>query len=101
MFCGCEVLQHFLRRPEENEAAPFVQQHRFVEHLEDFRSRRVNGDENNFVVRKTLDDLDYVLGIFGGEPGRWFIEEINIRRAEHIQTDVQPLAFAAAQIFFD
>ena len=95
-----EILQHLLRRAEKNEFAAPVQKHRLVKHLKNFRGRLVNRHDHDLVVRHSTDDLDDVLGILRRQPARRFVEEIDIRGADHVQTDVQPFSLAAGERLF-
>ena len=63
-----EVAQHVAGRAEKDEAAAFVEQDRLVKHLEKFRARLVDRDDDDLVVRERANDLDDVLGIFRREP---------------------------------
>ena len=92
-----EVLQRLLRRAEEDQLAPAVQHDRFVEHLEDPRGGLVDRHEHDLVVRHVADDLHDVLGILGAEPARGLVEKVDVGRADHVESDVQPLALAAAE----
>jgi hypothetical protein len=59
-----EILEHLLRRAEENQTATFVQQHRLAEHLKDLRCRCMDRDQHDLVVGKAPDNFDHVLRIF-------------------------------------
>ena len=72
-----------------------------MKHLEKFRARLVNGDDDDFVVRHRANDLDDVLGIFRAQPRGRLVEKINVRRTDHVEADVEPLSLAAAQRFLD
>ena len=64
VFCFREITQHLRRRPEKDQPPALVEQDGFVKHLEKFRARLVNGDDDDFVVRHRTNDFDDVLGIF-------------------------------------
>src|SRR5215510_3399554 len=100
MFRLGEIAKHVGWRAEKDEAAAFVEQDRLVEHLENFRARLVNRDDDDFVVRHAPNNFDYVLGVFGRKTGGWFVKKINVRHPDHIETDVEPFPLAAAQGFF-
>ena len=51
VFRFCEIAKHVRRRAEKDEPSAFVEQDRLVKHLENFRARLVNGDDDDFVVR--------------------------------------------------
>ncbi len=92
-----EIAQHVRWRAEKDEPAAFVEQDRLVKHLENFRARLVNGDDDDLVVRHPADDLDDVLGVLRGEPGSRLVEEVNVGHADHIEADVEAFALAAAE----
>ena len=46
-----EILEHLVRRAEEDELAALVQQERLAEHLENLRSRLVDRHQHDLVVR--------------------------------------------------
>ncbi len=96
MFRFGEIAQHVARRAEEDEPAAFVEQDRLVKHLKNFRTGLMNGNNDYFVMRHPADDLDDMLGILRGQTGGRFVEEVNVGRADHIEPDVEPFAFAAA-----
>ena len=96
-----EIAQHVGRRAEEDEAPAFVEQDRLVKHLENFRARLVDGDDDDLVVRHPADDLDDVLGILRGQAGGRLVEEVNVGRADHVEADVEAFSFAAAERFLD
>ena len=54
-------------------------------------------DEHDLVVRHPSDDLDDMLGILRRKAARGFVEQIDVRRADHVQADVQPLSLAAGK----
>ena len=54
-------------------------------------------DQDDLVVGHAPDDFDDMLGILGGETAGRLVEEIDIGRADHIEADVQTLAFASAE----
>jgi len=95
-----EVAEHVGGRSEKDEPAAFVEQDRLVKHLEKFRARLVDRDDDDLVMGEGADDLDDVLGIFRRQTGRGLVEEVNVRRPNHIKADVEPFPFAAAQRFF-
>ena len=45
------------------------------------------------------NDFHDVLGVFRGEPGGRFVEKINVRHPDHIETDVESFSLAAAERF--
>ena len=55
--------------------------------------------QHDLVVRHVTDDFHDVLGILRAEAAGGFIEKEDVRRADHIEADIQPLAFAAAEDF--
>ena len=57
----------------------------------------MNSDNDDLVVCHAANDLDHVFRVFRGEAGRRFIEKINVRHADHIETDIKAFALAAAQ----
>ena len=57
-------------------------------------------DDDDFVVRHRADDLDDVLGVLRGKAGGWLVKEVNVGRADHVEPDVEPFPFAAAERFF-
>src|SRR5688572_2282428 len=61
MLRRCEVLEHLMWSPIEDELAALIEQQRLREHLEDFRSRLVNGHQHDLVVSHRSDDFDHVL----------------------------------------
>ncbi len=67
-----------------------------MKHLENLRARLVDGDDDDLVVRHPADDLDHMLGVLRGKAGCRFVEQVNVRHADHVETDIEPLAFAAA-----
>ena len=95
-----EIFQHLVRRSEKHEFAAPVEQDGLVKHLEDFGRRLVDRHQHDLIVRHPADDLDDVLGILGRKPAGRLIEEKDVRRADHVETDVESLAFAAAQCLF-
>ena len=96
-----EVAQHVGRRAEKNEAPAFVEQDRLVKHLEELRARLMDRDNDDLVVREPADDLDDVLGVLRGKPGRRLVKKINVGRPNHVEADVEPFPLAAAQRFLD
>ena len=94
-----KIAKHVRGRAEKDEPSAFIEQDRFVKHLEEFGARLVNGDNDDLVVRHSADDLHDVLGVLRGEAGSRFIEKINVRHADHIEPDVEAFALAAAQRF--
>ena len=94
-----EVGQHLGRRAEKDHASPAVEQQGLVEHLENFRTRLVDGDHDDFVVGHGMDDFHDMLGVFRGQARGRFVEEIDVGRADHIESDIEPLALAAAEGF--
>ena len=97
MFRFREVAQHVGGRAEKDEPAAFVEQDRLVKHLEKFRARLVDRDDDDLVVRQRADDLDDVLGILRRQTGSRLVEKINVGRADHIEADVEPFPLAAAE----
>ena len=63
MFCFSEIAKHVRRRAEKDQPPAFVEQDRLVKHLEKFRARLVNRDDDDLVVRHAPNDFDDVLGI--------------------------------------
>ena len=49
-----------------------------------------------FARREPADDLDDVLRILRRKSRGRLIEKVNVRRANHIEADVEPFPFAAA-----
>ena len=94
-----EVGQHFVRRAEEHHASAPVEEHGLVEHLENFRARLVDGDDDDFVVRHGPDDFHDVLGVLRRQTRGRFVEKVDVGRTDHIESDVEPFAFPAAQRF--
>src|SRR6266480_2192590 len=58
-----EIAEHVGGRPKKDEAAAFVEQDGLVKHLENFRARLVNRNDNDLVVRHAPNDFHDVLGI--------------------------------------
>ena len=83
--------------PKKTSRPPLSSRIAFVKHLEKFRARLVDRDDDDLVVRHAANDFDDVLGILRGKAGSRFVEKVNIRHADHIETDVEPFALAAAQ----
>src|SRR5215510_7659401 len=96
MFRLGEIAKHVGWRAEKDEAAAFVEQDRLLEHLENFRARLVNRNDDDLVVRHAPDDFDDVLGIFRRETGSWLVKQINVRHSDHIEADVKPFSLATA-----
>ena len=71
-----------------------------MKHLKNTRGRLVDRHKHNFVVRHIADDLHDVLGILRAETTGGLIEKKDVGRTDHIEADVQALAFAAAEDFF-
>src|SRR6187399_1005866 len=101
VFCLGEVAQHLSWRSEEDEASPFVEQDRLMKHLKYLRARLMNRNNDDFVVRQCSNDFDHVLGILRRKSRSRFIKQINVRGPNHIEADVQTLAFPATQRLFD
>src|SRR4029077_17628089 len=78
MFRFGEIPQGVGRRAEKYEPPTLVEQDHLLKHLEDLRTRLVNGNDDDFVVRHASNDFDYVLGIFRRETGSWFVKKINV-----------------------
>ena len=100
MFGLGEVFEHFLGGAEEDELAAAIQKDRLVKHLEDFRSRLVNRDEDDLVVRHAADDLNDVLGILGRETAGGLVEEVHVGGTDHVEADIEAFAFAAGEGLF-
>ena len=96
-----KIAKHFGWRPEEDEPAAFIEKDCLMKQLEQFGARLVNGDDDDFVVRHRANDLDHVLGIFRRKSRSWLVEQINVRHSNHVEPDVEPFPFAAAQRFLD
>src|SRR5205807_9524363 len=58
-----KIAQHVRRRSEKDKASAFVEQDRFVKHLENFRAWLVNSDNDDLVVRHAPNDFHDVLGV--------------------------------------
>src|SRR5215470_12398559 len=58
-------------------------------------------NKDDLVLGKSADDLNNVFRIFRGQAGGWFIKEVNIRRTDHVQPNVQAFSLPAAEIFFN
>src|ERR1039458_9476552 len=97
MFRFGKITKHVRRRAEENEPPALVEQNRFVKHLEQFRARLMDRDDDDLVVRHATNDLDHVLGVFRRKAGSRFVEKVNVRHADHVEADVEPFALPAAQ----
>ena len=72
-----------------------------MKHLEKFRARLVNGDDDDLVVRHRPNDLEDVFGIFRAEARGRLVEKINVRRTDHVEADIESFAFTTAQHFPD
>ena len=72
-----------------------------MKQLEQLRARLVDRDHDDFVVGHRSNNLDHVLGIFGGQTRRRLVEKINVRHPDHIEADVESLALATAQRLLD
>ena len=58
-----KIAQHVRRRSEKDKPSAFVEQDRFVKHLENFRAWLVNGNNNDLVVSHAPNDFHHVLGV--------------------------------------
>ena len=56
----------------------------------------MNGNNDDFVVRHRTNDFHDVLRIFGAQARGRFVKKINIRRPDHVETDVESFSFAAS-----
>ena len=92
-----EVAHHLVRRPVEDELAAAIEQHGFVEKMEQPRARLMDDDEDDLVVRKAADDVDDVLAVLRADAAGRFVEQENVRRADHIEADIQSLPLAAGE----
>ena len=101
MFGFREIPQHVRGRAEKDEPPALIKQDGLVKHLKQFRTRLMNCDDDDLVVRHPANDLDDVFRVFRGETGSRFVKKVNIGRTDHIETDVEPFPLAAAEGFFD
>ena len=100
MFSLGKVAEHFARGAVEHQFAALVQEQRLGEHLEELRVGLVNGHQHYLVVRHRADDFDDVLAVLGTQATGGLVKQEHVRRADHVQADVQPLAFPAGEPFF-
>jgi hypothetical protein len=67
-----------------------------MKHLEEFRARLMDGDDDDFVMRHSADNFHHVLGILRRKAGSRLVEQVNVGDADHVEPDVEPFPFAAA-----
>ena len=91
-----KITEHLRGCAKKDEPAAFIEQHGLMEHLENFRTRLVNGDDDDLVVRHPTDDLHHMLRVLRGQTGSRLIEKIHVRHADHIEPNVEAFALAAA-----
>src|SRR5882757_7658856 len=96
MFRFGEIPQGVGGRAEKHEPPTLVEQDHLLKHLENLRTRLVNGNDDDFVVRHARNDFHYLLGIVGRETGSWSVKQINVRQTDQIQSDVEPFSLATS-----
>ena len=55
----------------------------------------MNADEDDLVMGEPADDFEDMLGILRGEPGGRFVEQEHIGKADHVESDVEPLSLTS------
>src|SRR5438128_7946902 len=63
-----KITEHLRGCAKKDEPAAFIEQHGLMEHLENFRTRLVNGDDDDLVVRHPTDDLHHMLRVLRDKP---------------------------------
>ncbi len=83
---------------EERHPAAAIEQQHLVEQLEQLRARLVRDDEENAAVQRSIfQHFDHVERVARGESRGRFVEQEDFVVAQQLESDVQPLALAAAQ----
>lgn len=59
----------------------------------------MDGDEGDLVVGEATDHLEDVLGVFGGEAGGGFVEEVDVGDADHVHGGVEAASLSSGKGF--
>ena len=84
---------------EEDQLAATIENDGLVKHLEYPRCGLMNRHEDDFIVSHITDDFHDVLGVLRAESACRLVEKKDVGGADHIETDIESLAFTAAECF--